>query len=203
MWLNNVIYENRIMEGERLELVDKDSLYFLGHDLTLRRCTLILRIPAERLHINKTTLIDCTLEAKRELKNFRWYKSFLKGCRFLGRFSGNDFGSWPDSPMEGGIEGCDFTEASLDACRFLGCDVRTLRFPPWPCFTILDPVRRHLELSAVPWPGLAGPVFGQGFSKDPPSTVAVTFSAPALAKACGTTPEAIRAIVERLDGVKY
>src|SRR5262249_23563674 len=127
---------------------------------------------------------------------------FLKGCRFTGRLTGNDFGRWPDSPPGGGIEDCDFSGAQLDACRFLDCDVSSLRFPHWPCFTILDPVHRSSELSAVPWPGDIG-LIASGFAKAPPSTVAVTYSAPALAKRRGTTPEAIRATLEQLEGVLY
>jgi hypothetical protein len=36
----------------------------------------------------------------------------------------------------------------------------------------------------------------------PPETVAVTDSAPALAKRSGTTVDAIRAVLDTLDGVK-
>jgi hypothetical protein len=41
------------------------------------------------------------------------------------------------------------------------------------------------------------------FDQDPPTTVAVTYSASALAKRYGTTAEAIRATLEQLDGVLY
>jgi hypothetical protein len=140
---------------------------------------------------------------KKELKNFGWEHARLEGCRFTGRLNGNDFGRWPDSPKPGHIQDCDFSAAQLDACRFLECDVRTLRFPSWPCFTILEPVRRQQDLRAVPWPGDIGRIEVAGFSEDPPSTVAVTFSAPALAKRSGTTPEAIRATLEKLDGVVF
>jgi len=64
-----------------------------------------------------------------------------------------DFGPWPSSPEEASIEDCDFSQATLDACRFLGCDVRTLRLPSWPRFTFIDPVARWRELRAHSWPG--------------------------------------------------
>ena len=139
----------------------------------------------------------------RELKSFRWGSAFLQGCRFKGRFSGNDFGEWPSSPGEGNIVDCDFSEAHLDASRFLACDVSTLRFPPWPCFTIFDPVPRWRELSSLPWPGDIGPIVMEGCAEDPPSTVALTYSALGLTKRYGTTPEAIKAVLEKLDGVYY
>jgi hypothetical protein len=203
MWLNNVIYENQDIENERLELSDRNSLYFLGHNLTLRRCTLVLGVPAKRLHINQTRIIECTIEVSRLLKNFRWDSAHLMGCRFKGRFVGNDFGEWPSSPNQGGIVDCDLAAARLHQTRFLGCDASTLRFPRWPCFTLLDTARRAAELATLPWPGKYGHIIAKGFAEDPSSTVAVTYAAPDLAKFCGTTPEAIKALIEKLDGVYY
>jgi hypothetical protein len=203
MWLTNIIFENRVIENERIELHDKDALYFLGHELTLRHCSLSLRAPAKRLHVNKTLFEDCDIVAERVLKNFQWSHAHLKGCRFKGKFIGNDFGELPHSPGEGSIEDCDFTEAELHQTRFLGCDARTLRFPPWPCFTLFDPVRRAPELSVLPWPGEKGHIIAELFAEDPPSTVALTYQAVEFAKSCCTTPEAVKALVAKLDGVYY
>ncbi|MDY7226410.1 hypothetical protein [Hyalangium rubrum] len=196
-------FRDREISNERLVLDSKTELYYLGHDLTLRNCTLVVKVPARALVIARTHLIDCTIEVSRVLKNFRWGSAHLKGCRFTGRFSGNDFGTWPDMPEEGSIENCDFSGAQLDACRFLGCDTRTLRFPPWPCFTLLEPARRWRELAALPWPGKIGHIVMEGFADDPPSTQATTYSATELAKSYGTTPDAIKAVIEKLDGVRY
>lgn len=196
-------FSDREIEGERLELTSKTDIYYLGHHLTLRRCNLVIKVPTQALVIARTQRIDCTIEVKRELENFRWEKVILKGCRFTGTMSGNDFGRWPtaEHPELGGIEDCDFTGAHLDGCRFLGCDASTLRFPAWPCFTLLDPVRRIDELAAIQWPGQLGLIV-RTLSKSPLSTVAVTFSAPRLAREFGTTEDAIRAALEHLDGVK-
>jgi hypothetical protein len=158
---------------------------------------------ARNLIIPQARFIDCIFIFKKELKNFRWDKAHLKGCRFKGRFTGNDFGEWFSEPGRGSIENCDFTEAQLDETRFLACDARTLRLPPWPCFTIFDPVPRWRELSSLPWPGDIGPVVMEACAKDPPSTAALTLSALGLAKQHRTTPEAIKAVLEKLDGVYY
>ncbi|MFL5346819.1 MAG: hypothetical protein ACJ8AT_18715 [Hyalangium sp.] len=202
MWLTNVIYENRVIENERLELSDRDSLYFLGHNLTLRRCTLVLGVPAKRLHVNETRMIDCTIEVSRLLKNFRWDSVHLAGCQFKGRFLGNVFGNWRDATQATLVD-CDFSSAHVDQSRFLHCDVRTLRLPPWPCFTIFDPVRRARQLRALPWPEAVGRIEIELFAEEPTATVALTFSATDLAKRRGTTPEAIKAVLEKLDGVYY
>jgi hypothetical protein len=196
-------FSDREIVNERLVLDSKTELYYLGHDLTLRQCTLVLKVPSRALVITQTRLIDCTIHVKQELKNFRWYKNVLQGCRFTGRLSGNDFGRKPHPPPEGSLQDCDFSAAQLDGCRFLACDTSTLRFPSWPCFTLLNTIQRARELSAAPWPGDVGPIVMSDFDQDPSTTVAVTYSATALAKRYGTTPEDIKATLEKLDGVVY
>jgi len=208
-WLENVIIENKEIENERFEVTDKDSLYFLGPNLTLRNCTVILKVPARRLHILGARFIDCAIEVKQELKNHQdWIRTSLEGCRFKGRLSGCDFGYWPEYGSEpeyqqGSIKNCDFSEARLDGCRFMGCDPRTLRFPRWPCFTFIDPIGHINELNRVEWPGRFGWVVVEGLRDQPPSMVALTKFAPAVAKKLGTTPEALKAVIEKFDCIVY
>lgn len=202
----NIIYENRELEGEELELADKDGLYYLGSNLTLQRCTVVIRVPTRRLLICPSRFIDCTIQVKQELKNLDWSMAFLKGCRFTGRLTGSDFGHrLPDLPgrENGGIEDCDFTEARLNYCRFHGCDMRTLRLPPWPCFTILDPIGRSPELNRVRWPGRFGGVIVENLSTEPPSTVALTYHALSVAERFGTTPEELKSVLEKFDFIVY
>jgi len=210
-WLENVIFKNQEIANERLELTDKNSLYYLSTGLTLRHCTVVLKVPASRLVIKQATFIDCTFEVKQELKNHQcWVSASLKGCRFKGHFSGCDFGHWPEYGSDsapwyqhGSIEDCDFTEARLQGCRIMGCDPATLRFPKWPCFTILDPIGRSRELNSVQWPGTFGSVTVEGLSTQPPSTTAVTLYAPAMAKRHDTTPEELRAVIEQFDCIVF
>lgn len=200
--LSQVNLEDTEIQNERIE-INPGVIYFLGPNLTLRNCTLVLRGPARDLLIPQARFIHCTIDIKKELKNFHWEHAALTGCRFSGRLSGNDFGRWPYSErFPGSIEGCDFTDARLDECRFVGCDINTLRLPTWPCFTLLEPARRSLELNAVKWPGQMGLAI-KGFAEFPESTAATCFWAPSVAKWAGTTVEEIRAVIERLEGVIY
>ncbi|OJT26746.1 hypothetical protein BO221_01595 [Archangium sp. Cb G35] len=208
-WLGNVVFEERELENERLELTDKEANYILGPNLTLKNCTLVLKVSARRLSLKRARFINCTFEVKQELKNYPyWITTSLKGCRFKGRLSGCDFGHWPEYGKEleyqlGSIEDCDFSEARLDGCRFHGCDTRTLRFPRWPCFTFLDPVGNSRELSTVQWPGNIGPVVIEDLASYPPSTTALTWFAPDFAKRSGTTPEEIKSVIEQFDCIVY
>lgn len=208
-WLENVIYKNQELEDERLELKDKSSLYFLSTDLTLRHCTIVLNVPSSRLVIKQARFIDCTFEVKQELKNHQsWVTAQLKGCRFKGRLTGCDFGHWPDYGSDpwyqhGSIEDCDFSEARLDGCRIIGSDPSRIRFPPWPCFTLLEPIRRAPELRRARWPGLHGGILPDTLLKNPPTTRALTYYAPSAARLLETTPEALRELLDTLEGVVY
>jgi hypothetical protein len=199
----NIHYEDREIVGERLELA-KGALYWLGPHLTLRNCTLVLSVASRALTLMSGQLIDCTLQAKSEFKNKRWARMNFKGCRFKGRFTGNDFGFREDDLDKwrlGGIENCDFSEARLDACRFYNCDMSTIRLPRWPCFTLLDPVRRAAELARREWPGRYGSVVIEGLRKQEEGIVALTDHAPSVAAQLGTTAEELQAALEGLEGV--
>jgi len=196
--------ENRVIENERLVL-GREDIAFLGPGLTLRGCTLTIRVSTRNLILIQPRLIDCVIEVKQELKNLRWCAAFLKGCRFTGPMNGNDFGRWPfdEEAVQalGGIEDCDFSGARLDACGFFNCDVDTLKLPSWPCFTFMDPTRRREELLAAAWPGTSR-ITVEAMLESPPETVAVTYSAPAVAKRGGTTEEALLTVLKTLDGVR-
>jgi hypothetical protein len=202
----NVIIENRIMEGERLELGAKNIRYYLGPNLILRRCTLVLRVPSDLLHLAGPRFIDCHIEVKRQLKDIDWCTAHLKGCRFTGRLFSCDFGRTPAPtlPYEdmGGIEDCDFSAAHLHACRFVGCEPSTLRFPRWPYFTLLEPYRRSREFASILWPRDIRPWF-IGFEMIHKTTVAMTFSATALAKEASVSEDRIRALIEGRADVIY
>ncbi|EPX61365.1 hypothetical protein D187_001148 [Cystobacter fuscus DSM 2262] len=208
-WLGNIVFNDREIENERLELTDPKANYILGPNLILRNCTLVLKVSARRLSLKQPRFIDCTFEVKQELKNYQtWVAASLKGCRVKGRLSGCDFGYWPEYTslpwyQHGSIEDCDFSEARLDGCRFMGCDPSTLRFPKWPCFTILDPIRKAPELRRATWPGLVGDVVMEKLHKQPPRTMALTEHAPTLARQLETTPEELKAVIEKFDCILF
>ncbi|WNG43640.1 pentapeptide repeat-containing protein [Archangium minus] len=208
-WLGNVVFTDREITNERLELTDKDANYILGPNLTLKNCTLVLKVSARRLSLKQARFIDCTFEVKQELKNYQsWVAASLKGCRFKGRLRGCDFGHWPEYSslpwyQHGSIEDCDFTEARLDGCRIMGSDPATLRFPKWPCFTILDPIGRSRELNSVQWPGRFGRVIIEELHTQPTPTRALTYHAPSVASRQETTEEELRAVLEKFDCIVY
>ncbi len=198
----NIHYENREFEGERIEF-PKHAIYFLGPNVTFRRCTLVVSVAARWLHLLSGKLLDCTIHAKSELTTLPWATMNLKGCRFKGRFTGNDFGFREDDIDRwrlGGIEDCDFSEARLNGCRFFNCDMSTIRLPRWPCFTFMDARRHAAELGQREWPGFFGSVI-KVVCDASEGTVASTWHAPTVAEKMDTTVEELRAALERAPGV--
>ena len=192
--------QNQELEAQRVE-VSSDGSYYLGPGLELRRCVVVLDTPADALTINEVRFVDCEIEAKRELSNFYWLDAFLTGCKFSGAYGGCDFGHWvPEFSEFGGIEACDFSQAALDGCRFIGCDASTLRFPGWPCFTILDPVQRVAELGSAPWPGDTD-ILVDNIADFPETTAAVTYDANILAEEFEVDIGELKAAIDRLEGV--
>jgi len=206
MYPKNVIIEERTLEGERLELGDKNLRYYLGPNLVMRRCTLVLRVPSDLLHLAGPRFIDCAIEVKKQLKDLSWYSAHLKGCRLTGRFFSCDFGHFRNSKAlyedMGGIEDCDFSAAHLHLCRFVGCDISTLKFPRWPYFTLLEPYRRSREFAAMLWPREIRTWFTI-FDQFVETTVAATFSATALAKEAEVSEDRIRALIEGRSDILY
>ena len=114
-------FSDQVIVGERLVLDSKTELYYLGHNLTLRNCTVVMRVVTRALVIARVHFIDCFIDVKQELRDFSWTHASLKGCRFKGRLLGADFGYWRGSAAtweEASISDCDFSGARLDCCRF-------------------------------------------------------------------------------------
>ncbi|MFL5356447.1 hypothetical protein [Archangium sp.] len=201
----NIHYENREIVGERIELT-KGPIYWLGPDLTLRDCTVIISAAGRSLVPMSGQLIDCTIQAKGQLKAVVWAQMMLKGCRFKGRFTGHEFGfreGLVDTSRwkPGGIEHCDFSEAQLHGVGFNNCDMSTIRLPRWPCFTFLDPLRHAAELRRHAWPGLVGRTTIEVVCESTKETAAVTWHAPTIAEKKDTTVEELRAALEGVPGV--
>lgn len=84
-------FQNQTISGQTILLPDK-GMNYLGHNLILENCTLIIETSAKGLVIAKTQFIDCEIIARKKLTNFRWHSTDLIRCKFEGIFSGNDFG---------------------------------------------------------------------------------------------------------------
>jgi len=129
--------QNQEIENSEIVLEGKEYQY-LGPNLVLKNCRIVIRLSARSLTITEVKFVGCQIDAKRKLINCQeWCRNSIRQCTFTGTYSGNDFGHW-DSPL-GELQDCDFSKAILDRCRMMDCDVKSIRFPRWPCFTVLQP----------------------------------------------------------------
>lgn len=184
---------------------DRKNIYYVGYDSVFRNCRIDIDVSARSLVVVRTRFIDCTIRVKRQLNNFPFDGAYFENCQLKGRFGGVDFGR-NDSDAgcssffpEAGIVATDLSAARLDACRFLNCDLSTLKLPRWPCFTLcdLDTVReRALKL---PWPGRTSFVLSEP-GADPPGTVAVSWDARECCQQLGGTEAELKAVVEQVPG---
>ena len=112
-----------------------------GPDAVVSNCNIEICHGQRSLLLSKSRFIDCLFHAKKPLKNFQdWCNANIVGCKFVGTFSGNDFGNWPEVFGDfGSIIDCDFSCSILKGCRFFGCDPESIRLPVWPTIAIRNP----------------------------------------------------------------
>lgn len=195
-------WKNQQIDDETFHLTDKqEEANCIGPNVELRNCRLILQTTNRALTITTSKLIDCRVEAKRKLPKFNWCWSYLDGCTFHGYFWDCQFGSLPDVYWkEGGLRNCDFTGARLHYCEFFNCDPTTLKFPTWPCFTLLNPKTRKSEILDQTWPPELK-TWVHVLVDRPVYVVARVDSAAELSKDLGIPQDDIGKLIERLPNV--
>lgn len=152
--------DNRIkkqrLENERIFIGEGGVIAVI--DCELFNCT--LTVSNMLLSLYRCRLYDCTILQKNLLKNVHAFGNRYERCTFKGKFLGVDFGRdpWIDPITKtydqlGELIDCDFTQATLDMCRFFGVDVHRQQFAPWPQFVV--PYERELTASKLrrDWPG--------------------------------------------------
>jgi hypothetical protein len=127
---------------------------------TLERCHVVVDRKDDIVAIENSKFVECSLEFKRKLKNAALVSCDYVRCTFKGKFEGVDFGRWPwPNPLTkqmdelGEVIDCDFTQATLNLCRFFSVDIQGQKFARWPQFVV--PSENELAASKLDrvWPG--------------------------------------------------
>lgn len=149
---------DRHLVGETLLLSSEGARAIV--DCTLENCHIIVDRKDHIVAIGNSKFIRCALEFKHKLKNAQLVSSDYIQCSFKGKFDGVDFGRWPEpDPLTkqmdelGDVVDCDFTQATLDLCRFFGVDIGRQKFATWPQFVL--PYKQELAAAQLhrAWPG--------------------------------------------------
>jgi hypothetical protein len=173
---------------------------------TLERCHVMVHGFSPSIYDSQLT--DCVIECTKRITDRRLPKFFSSDyvrCKFVGRFDGVDFGRDPSpcsgKPDEfGELVDCDFTQSTLDLCRFFSVDVSRQKFAPWPQFIIQGGQRLAAFEAAYEWPGELGRYFRLGNSEHAAVT-AVTGTASDFTKRYAVTVEELARALDLVGDV--
>lgn len=197
---------NSTLRDEEIVIRREDQFHSSIADVRLERCRIVIDQAGTEFGFGAPCdFTDCFVVTKKPLKNFQvWTAVRLRRCKFVGTFIGNDFGHWSDAELAqlkyGCVEDCDFTDATLDGCRFLNVSIENIRLAPWPQFIL-------------PYPGRAIKVDSSGMStgirrflevcaRNPITQVtAVTDDAFTLCKYLKVTEEELKAVLHAIETV--
>ena len=173
---------------------EEGECWIIGPDARFENCEIIVKAHSQNCIMNGAEFLDCTIVAKRRLQ-WDCTKARLARCTFRGYFQGSDFGHRPppngDSDF-GAIADCDFSKVTLHGCQFFGCDLRTIKLPSWPCFTILDPGNVFETINGKPLSGNLHLLFKVAV----PGELACCDYAPRVAQECDVTEDEVLHFVQ-------
>lgn len=128
------------------------DVHWVGRGAHLKNCFIDIRGSGRRFSLVDCTLEDCTIKTRRPLNDVQFRETRFLSCRFEGTYRGCEFGGFPfeDYPQVGGAaRRCDFSSATMDACRF-GIDCEENRWPGWPHIVFLDPPKHEAQWQSLP-----------------------------------------------------
>ena len=118
-----------------------DLIWILGPNAEFTNCKLVCMMKSSQFIVSTSTLIACEVTASVKLAKINWSPAKLMQCKFIGNFSDCDFGprlDIGDKQAQGSVVNCDYSSSILDSCRFFNTNLQEVKFPVWPCFTIID-----------------------------------------------------------------
>lgn len=158
--------------------------------------------------ISNCTLTDCVIEISNKRKFTDFFGSDFKNCSFKGIIRNADFGrSRHDDPVYsqfntlGSIVDCDFTQATLDMCRFFEVDLSRQKFAPWPQFVIPHENRLKAAQQQRSWPGKIWLYLMVAAQDERPELSGVTGTLAYFMKNYKVTEEELRQALADIGGV--
>ncbi|MBL8517692.1 MAG: hypothetical protein JNM76_12080 [Betaproteobacteria bacterium] len=199
--LDGNVIRDQSLEGEMLVLDDVKCRGLV--DCTFASGVLKLTSTRGKAVLLDSVVKDSEVIAVKRQRDYRLFGARFINCKFHGVYSGIDFGrEGRGEPLYdfGAVEGCDFTEATLDGCRFFNTDISSLRFPRWPHVVIPEPQRLAGDIAAMEWPGHLGKYMAI-VARSPMDMKAAVLHIPSLVQLLQCTEAEARDAIDRLAGV--
>jgi hypothetical protein len=186
--------------SHRRIVLDNSEANVLGPDLVLEDCEIVSSCDWRSLTISGVTIRGGSFQTKVKITDRQWKRVRLQSVRFLGHYSGCDFGGWEGLEPLGSVVDCDFAVANIDNCRFMNCDIDRLHLPRWPWFTVRNPRQHARDIVALSLPG-RWHLIQEVYADAPEQCSAIVGNATILAKRLGGSLHDIRSELEKLSAV--
>lgn len=193
---------NQILVGDTVVISDHNCRALIRSTLTAGVLAFAQANKASGLVMS--TLTECVVDARKPQRDSDFFAARFINCRFHGVFSGIDFGRSHNVDRDGdfgAVEGCDFTDATLDGCRFFNVNTSSLRLPHWPHVVLPDFAQRAADVAAMKWPGELGN-YMRVCADQPASLRLAVIHIPSIAKLVACTEEQARDAFEQFGGVE-
>lgn len=187
------------LSGETITL-DNAAVHTLGPSLVLEGCTLVSDTSADGLVLTGVTMRGGTWAQGRPLKDYHFAGTVFDGVAFEGTFDGVDFGSWDGTP-EASVAACDFSGATLSACRFLTTEPDAVTPPKWPGFIITNPGEALDHVRGMGLTGKLAVSMDIACDTDPECTIYAD-SLDRLAERAGSDADAVAELIASVPGLK-
>lgn len=176
-----------------------DQVSVLGPNLELRDCVVVSEANSDGVAFAGAAMIGGVFDQRTPLEDFHFERVHFRGVRFVGTYSGCDFGDWDDM-QKSSVTECDFSESSLNNCRFLNCEMAEIKTPSWPCFILSNPALARDFVKSKSWPRKIDMVLDIYTDTDP-QCVAVVGNADVLALDSSLTAAELRTLLQEIPGI--
>jgi hypothetical protein len=175
------------------------EVHGFGPDLRLENCTINSRCAARSLIMSDMEMVGGAFNQKKALTNYQFNRVIFQGVKFTGKYDGCSFGNHQES-LQGKALDCDFSEAKLHDSSLYECPPDRVRFPVWPCFSIVNPRLAQEYVLSQTWPAKLGSTMKVYTGVSPRCTV-IFANAAELGKQYGVAEDVLRKQLESVPGI--
>ncbi|WP_051560333.1 pentapeptide repeat-containing protein [Marinobacterium jannaschii] len=190
-------FERKHFRNELIRLNQGENAY-LGTEAFLVNCKIESRVGSRSLSISGARFLGGEFHAKRKLSNVKFLGGKFENVKFFGSYKGCDFGYWDCWNEYGRMKECDFSDATLDQCRFINVDMEGIKLPKCSTICIIDPIGNSSTISSMDWPDELR-IIKKVVLSETPECSAIIYNVDALLKEYGGDMEVFKKTICAYD----